>query len=113
MGARVGPQLDGVALRGVERLAEDVLDPSRNVDQAFRTTVISLKNGRIVSGLLLREEGKTITLADVMGKDVVVLADDIEDRSLSPLSPMPAGMGDRVSPTDLVDLFGYLATPGG
>lgn len=113
MGARVGPQLDGVALRGVERLAEDVLDPSRNVDQAFRTTVISLKNGRIVSGLLLREEGKTITLADLMGKDVVVLPEDIEDRSLSPLSPMPAGMGERVSPTDLVDLFGYLAAPGG
>jgi putative heme-binding domain-containing protein len=113
MGARVGPQLDGVALRGVERLAEDVLDPSRNVDQAFRTTVIALKNGRTLSGLLLREEGKTIILADVMGKDVVVLADDIEGRSLSPLSPMPAGMGDRVSPTDLVDLFSYFATPGG
>src|SRR5262249_19224719 len=37
-GAKVGPQLDGVGIRGLDRLLEDVLDPNRNVDQAFRTT---------------------------------------------------------------------------
>src|SRR5581483_8462125 len=31
-GAKVGPQLDGIGNRGAERLLEDVLDPSRNVD---------------------------------------------------------------------------------
>ena len=35
-GAKVGPQLDGVGIRGLDRLLEDVLDPNRNVDQAFR-----------------------------------------------------------------------------
>jgi len=112
-GARVGPQLDGVATRGLERLAEDVFDPNRNVDQAFRTTVISMKDGRVVSGLLLRQEGKTLTLADAMGKDVVVKTDDIEERAMSPLSPMPAGLGDRLSPNDMVDLLAYFVSPGG
>jgi putative heme-binding domain-containing protein len=51
-GAKVGPQLDGVGGRGLERLLEDVLDPNRNVDQMFRTTVVALKDGRVVSGLL-------------------------------------------------------------
>src|SRR5262249_54137899 len=31
-GAVVGPQLDGIGNRGLERLIEDVLDPNRNVD---------------------------------------------------------------------------------
>lgn len=112
-GAKVGPQLDGVAARGLERLAEDIFDPNRNVDQAFRTTVVSLKDGRVVSGLLLRQEGQTIVLADAMGKEVVVKLDEIEERKISPLSPMPAGLADRLAPRDLVDLMAYLASPGG
>src|SRR5262249_24103592 len=37
-GAKIGPQLDGIGNRGLERVLEDVLDPNRNVDQAFRST---------------------------------------------------------------------------
>ena len=41
-GARVGPQLDGIGSRGLDRLMEDVLDPNRNVDQTFRVTNLVL-----------------------------------------------------------------------
>ena len=51
-GAKVGPQLDGIGSRGLDRLMEDILDPNRNVDQTFRVTNLALKNGQIVSGLL-------------------------------------------------------------
>lgn len=107
-GARIGPQLDGVGVRGAERLLEDILDPSRNVDQAFRTTVLSLKNGKVVSGLLLREEGKTLILADANGKEVRIDGDQVEERSLSPLSPMPANLLDQVGKDDLAQLIGFL-----
>src|SRR5262249_21676843 len=63
-GAKVGPQLDGVGVRGLERLLEDVIDPNRNVDQAFRTTVLATKDGRQVTGLFLRKEGEVLILAD-------------------------------------------------
>jgi mono/diheme cytochrome c family protein len=43
-GGLVGPQLDGIGGRGVERLSEDVLDPNRSVDHAFRTTLLVLKD---------------------------------------------------------------------
>jgi len=45
-GARIGPQLDGIGTRGLDRLIEDVLDPSRNVDQSFRITTLVLDDGR-------------------------------------------------------------------
>ena len=107
-GSRIGPQLDGVGIRGADRLLEDILDPSRNVDQAFRTTVLSLKDGKVVSGLLLREEGKTLILADTAGKEVRIDGERVEERSASPLSPMPANLLDQVGKEDLAQLIGYL-----
>ena len=46
-GALIGPQLDGIGNRGLERLVEDILDPSRNVDPAFFATLYVLKDGRV------------------------------------------------------------------
>ena len=57
---QIGPQLDGIGIRGLDRLLEDTLDPNRNVDQAFRATTLVLKNGQILSGLVLREEGAIV-----------------------------------------------------
>jgi hypothetical protein len=37
-GGKVAPNLDGVGIRGVDRLLEDVLDPNRNVDANFRAS---------------------------------------------------------------------------
>ena len=68
-GPKIGPQLDGIGVRGLDRLLEDVLDPNRNVDQAFRATTLTLKNGQSLTGLVLREEGAVIVLADAQGKE--------------------------------------------
>src|SRR5262249_1542233 len=71
-GARIGPQLDGIGARGADRLLEDILDPNRNVDQTFRVTNLALADGRLVSGLLLREEGAVLVLADAQGQEIRV-----------------------------------------
>ena len=107
-GARIGPQLDGVGVRGAERLLEDTLDPNRNVDQAFRVTTLGLKDGRVVSGLLLREEGETLVLADAQGKDVRVPRAEVEARAVSQLSPMPANWADQIGEPEFADLLAYL-----
>jgi putative heme-binding domain-containing protein len=107
-GARVGPQLDGVGLRGPDRLMEDVLDPSRNVDQMFRTTNLALKDGQLVSGLLLREEGEVLVLADAQGKEQRVPKASVEERSVAPISPMPANFAEQIPEADFYSLLGYL-----
>jgi putative heme-binding domain-containing protein len=107
-GAKVGPQLDGVGNRGLERVLEDVLDPNRNVDQAFRLTTILTKKGKIVEGLVLREEGAVIVLADAQGKEVRVAGDDVEKRSVSQQSPMPANLSDQIPEAEFYHLIAYL-----
>ena len=107
-GAKVGPNLDGVGIRGVERLLEDILDPSRNVDQAFRTTQVVTADGQSLIGLALRDEGNILVLADAQGKEVRVPLDEIDERVISPLSVMPANVPDLVNEEDFVHLIGYL-----
>ena len=107
-GAKIGPQLDGVGIRGLERLLEDTLDPNRNVDQAFRTTTLVLANGQLMSGLLLRQDGTVLVLADNAGKEVRVPAGDVQERVLSPLSPMPGNFAEQISEPEFYHLLAYL-----
>ncbi|MFO0842735.1 MAG: c-type cytochrome [Gemmataceae bacterium] len=107
-GAKVGPQLDGIGLRGLDRLLEDTLDPNRNVDEAFRTTRLVLTSGKSVEGLFLREEGAVLVLADQQGKEVRVPKKEVEERSLSPLSPMPANLHEQIAEGEFSHLLAYL-----
>jgi putative heme-binding domain-containing protein len=107
-GAKVGPQLDGVGIRGLDRLLEDVLDPNRNVDQAFRLTILNLKDGKVVRGLLLREEGEVLVMADDKGKEVRVPRAEVDERSTTQQSPMPATFAEQVPPADFTNLMAFL-----
>lgn len=109
-GARIGPQLDGVGVRGLDRLLEDILDPNRNVDQAFRQTTLTLKKGQVLSGLLLKEEGEVLVLADSQGKEMRVAKNEVEERSTSPVSPMPGNFAEQVPEGDFNNLLAYLLT---
>ncbi|HSH96210.1 MAG TPA: PVC-type heme-binding CxxCH protein [Roseimicrobium sp.] len=111
-GGVVGPQLDGVGNRGAERLIEDILDPNRNVDHAFYTTLLVLDDGEVVSGLLRREEGATIVIADSTGKEVTVPSAKVKQRRESPTSLMPDNFGDVISPADFNALVSYLLSTG-
>jgi putative heme-binding domain-containing protein len=107
-GALVGPQLDGIGQRGLERLCEDILDPNRNVDIAFRSTLFTLKDGDIVSGLFRREEGETIIVAESTGKEITVPKGNIAERRESEMSLMPENFGDLIPPAEFADLMAYL-----
>jgi putative heme-binding domain-containing protein len=107
-GSKIGPQLDGIGIRGLDRILEDTLDPNRNVDQAFRLTTLVMKKGQVVSGLVLREEGAILVLADNQGKEVRVAKDDVDERSTSQQSPMPANFADQIAEPDFYNLLAYL-----
>src|SRR5688572_20144417 len=55
IGKTIRPALDGIGNRGLDRLLEDMLDPSRNVDMAFRTVTIETDGAKSSWGLGSRE----------------------------------------------------------
>ncbi|MBI3854739.1 MAG: HEAT repeat domain-containing protein, partial [Planctomycetes bacterium] len=107
-GQKVGPELDAVWTRGVDRLLEDILDPNRNVDQAFRATLIKTNDDRVISGLVLREEGQLLVVQEAADKETKIALKDIQQRVLSQLSPMPGNVVDALPEADFYDLLGYL-----
>ncbi len=108
VGNRVGPQLDGVGVRGLERLLEDTLDPNRNIDQAFRARALTLADGTTKTALQLRTEGQVIVFADNEGKEFRLAAKEIETNREVNLSPMPANFGDTIPEAEFRHLIGYL-----
>jgi putative heme-binding domain-containing protein len=107
-GAKIGPQLDGIGIRGLDRLLEDILDPNRNVDQAFRLTTLDLRGGQVVFGLVLKEEGEVLVLADQKGQEVRVEKSKIEERRVTQQSPMPANLADDITEADFYHLMAFL-----
>jgi putative heme-binding domain-containing protein len=108
LGGLIGPQLDGIGNRGLERLTEDLLDPNRAVDHAFRSTVVVLQDGDVVSGLLRREEGETLILADSTGKEISISKKQITDRRETETSLMPENFGELLTIEEFNDLMAFL-----
>lgn len=107
-GAKIGPQLDGVGIRGLDRLLEDTLDPDRNVDQAFRRTTFLKTDGSVVNGLILRKEGAVIVIADAQGRETRLAESDVDEQQASKLSPMPSDVARMLPQAEFDDLLAYL-----
>lgn len=107
-GKQVGPNLDGIGNRGIDRILEDVLAPNRNVDVAFRTTTVVTDEGKAYSGLLKELEGNRVSIIDSMAKETILQTDIIEERKASTSSPMPSNVGETFTESQLRDLIAYL-----
>jgi len=108
VGNLVGPQLDGAGARGIERLVEDVLDPNRNVDPAFRSSTVITNDGKIVTGLQKREEGQNLIFVDSTGKEQAIAKADVKKRQDSLLSLMPDNFGQVLPPEDFNNLMTFI-----
>jgi putative heme-binding domain-containing protein len=111
-GGLVGPQLDGIGNRGADRLIEDVLDPSRNVDTHFRLHELTLRSGVTAQGYVRGEAGQVLLLVDAAGNEQRIAKGDIvSDKELT-VSPMPAVFGEAIGEGDFHGLIGWLLSAG-
>ena len=107
-GALVGPQLDGIGNRGLERVAEDLLDPNHNIDAAFHVSVVATVDGRVLSGLYRRQVGQGKVYVGKDGKEFSILTSEIEDELVSKTSVMPDNFGSLLKEQECHDLLTYL-----
>jgi len=110
-GMLVGPQLDGVGKRGVERLCEDILDPSRNVDAAFRMSTLLLDDERVLTGLIREQPDGSLQVVGQDGKSTAIAANTVERRRDSAKSLMPENVTETLGDQELSALLRYLVAP--
>jgi putative heme-binding domain-containing protein len=108
-GERIGPDLTGVGSRFSRvYLIESILEPSRTIAPSFDSVVIELKDGRLLTGIPVGETETTLTLADNQGQKHVLAKTAIAERRRHPLSTMPEGLEQRLTPDEFVDLIAFL-----
>jgi putative membrane-bound dehydrogenase-like protein len=111
-GTRIGPDLTGMAVHPKDHLLTDIIDPSRNVEANYRAYVVTLKNGRVLTGLLASESKTAIDIFDAEGKKQTLLLQDIDDLTGSNKSLMPDGFEKQINRKDLTDLLEFLTKRG-
>ena len=97
--------------RGIDRLLEDVLDPNRNVDPAFRYSNVILKDGRLITGLQRRAGRGAAGLQRYhWGRKSQSPESEIRQRIESTSSLMPGNFGEILTAGELCDVMAFLLT---
>jgi putative membrane-bound dehydrogenase-like protein len=109
-GSKIGPDLTGGQRHNLEYVLDNVLDPSAIVPREYKVHVLRLADGRVLQGVIAAENPLTLTI-QTANETISVPTSEIEARKESPLSMMPEGMFDRLSPEEIRDLVAYLASP--
>ena len=106
-GQEVGPVLDGIGVHGTHELLVHIIDPSRVVDNEHRTWNLALKNGQFATGIISRENDRTVTLKLPGGVAQDVKVSDIKSRQDTGLSLMPEGF-EGLGADNLRDILAFL-----
>ena len=106
-GGDIGPDLTGGGRADLDYLLENIIDPSAVVSADYRLTSAAMNDGRVLSGILRSQSEQTLTLQTPTEKLVLNRA-DVETIKPTPLSLMPDGLLDPLTPTEIRDLFAYL-----
>ena len=109
-GGQIGPDITGSNRANLDYILENMLDPSAVVGRDYQMTVVALKDGRAISGLLKQESDSALTIQTINDK-VVVPKSEIEERSLSTVSMMPERQLDPMTKDEVRDLIAYLGSP--
>ncbi len=109
-GGEVGPPLNGIAAQpGKDRryLLEAIVQPSAQIAKGYETAVVTLADGRVVSGVVKEDTKQQLRLVTPENRELVIPADEIEGRRTGP-SAMPDDLHPKLTRRELRDLVEFL-----
>lgn len=112
LGPKYAPDLSDIGSRARKPsiLIESILEPSKVITEGFAQQQIVTVEGKLFSGAVLEETGRSLVLVDPAGKPTTIAKDDIEERIGTKQSPMPAGFDKLLSAQQLADVVAWLGT---
>jgi putative membrane-bound dehydrogenase-like protein len=109
-GHDVGPNLATLRDKPVDYWLKNILDPNAIVEPATAGSLIELKNGRMLAGVVKAETATSMNIAAPGGGMETVLRADVKSRTPTSVSLMPDGLEAGLTPQDLADLIAFLRT---
>ena len=107
-GHRIGPGLTSENRADRAALLANTVDPSSVVKRDYLAYVVTTTAGQVLTGLLADQDAASVTLLDAKNMPHRIARPDIESLNTSPLSLMPDGLLEKLTPQQLSDLFAYL-----
>ncbi len=92
-----------------------IYSPNDEISDQYAFTLLHLDNEKKIAGKILSEAGDSITLSPNPFNTtytVKVAKNQVVKRELSPVSPMPPGLLNRLNRQEIADLFAYLISGG-
>ena len=108
-GGAIGPELTGSQRDNLDYVLTNVLDPSAVVARDYQMNVIQTADGRVLAGIVKREDDNALTVQTAT-EVVVVPKSEIEARRATPNSMMPDGLLLSLSEEEIRDLVAYLGS---
>ena len=115
-GGMNGPDLTGSGGRySPHDLLEQIMYPSKEINEQFVPTFVKMKNGDIHTGVVVNLNGDRVTLnTDLYNPNqrTSVVRAEIESMGPSPVSPMPPGLLNMMEKEEVMDLLAYVLSGG-
>jgi putative heme-binding domain-containing protein len=112
-GGRVGPDLTGHNARETDFLLTSIVDPSAAIRPEFAAYVLETTDGRLFNGPVVESGPEVVTVEEGLAPAVTrftVARSQIKRMAESPVSRMPDGLIDALSPQQVRDLFAYVVS---
>jgi len=115
-GGMTGPDLTSAGRRySAHDLLDQVINPSKVINDQFSAVQILTQDGIIHTGVVVNLNGDKVTLNTDLtdpNKRVSINRKQIEELFVSKTSPMPAGLFNRLTKNEILDLIAYLISGG-
>ncbi|MGE3315892.1 MAG: PVC-type heme-binding CxxCH protein [Planctomycetaceae bacterium] len=112
VGGVVGPDLLSIGTSAqVDYLIDSLLQPNKHVKENYHTLVIQTDEGKVLTGIKVRQTDSELVLRDVEDREVSVPLGSIEEQT-NGASIMPAGLTDKLTERELLDLVRFLSELG-
>lgn len=114
-GGVIGPDLTAVATRFKRQdILESCTEPSKVLSEQYMNTALETASGQVLIGRIIEETTEKIVLRKnpLEPETITIKKADIQSRSPSKVSPMPAGLLNTFTREEILDLLAYLESLG-
>ncbi len=107
-GGKLGPDLTGSGRNGVSYFLENIVDPNAVVGDQYQLTIITKRDGTVLTGIANEETATAVTLRTVT-EVLIVPKSEIKDRRKKAESMMPAGLLEALPERNVIELLKFLS----
>jgi len=107
-GGNIGPNLDAYQLNNPGFLIPAVVDPSLGIREEYAGFNVVTKDNQRLTGFIAQTAPKFIVLRDLAQNSITLPRNEIKDLQAMPVSLMPEGILDALTPQQVRDLFAFL-----